>query len=42
MNKAAQQLGKKGGVATKKKHGVDHFKKMGILSGKKRKKKGDK
>ena len=39
MNKAAQQLGKKGGTATKKKHGVDHYKKMGLLSGKKRKKK---
>lgn len=42
MNKAAQELGKKGGVTTKKKYGVGHYKKMGILSGKKRRKKGDK
>lgn len=28
MNKAAQQLGKKGGMVTKKKYGKKHYKKL--------------
>lgn len=31
-NKAAQELGKLGGEATKKKHGSKHFSRMGKLS----------
>jgi hypothetical protein len=38
-NKAAQQLGKKGGKTTKKKYGREHFQNLGKLSGAKRRKK---
>jgi hypothetical protein len=38
-NKAAQQLGKKGGKTTKEKYGREHFQKMGKLSGRTRRKK---
>ena len=39
MNDAAKQLGRKGGEATKEKHGLEHYRKIGKLSAKSRKKK---
>lgn len=38
INEAASLMGKKGGGNTKKKYGKKHYKKMGILSGEKRRK----
>jgi len=38
-NKAAQQLGRKGGSTTIRKYGKKHFSRMGKLSGKKRRNK---